>query len=191
VESVLVIEDDLAYVRAVRRVLRGIVSIEGAHSVAQAQTVFPQHVWAALIIDIRLPDGDGLDVLEWIRSQGYRGSALVCTAVGDRESINRACMLSANYTIKPAESNVFTSFVIDALSGRGSAQMERWQKLYALSDAEVDVLQRASQGLSREEIANQRETSPLTTKQQIHTLLAKTGDPSLLAAVGRLLRERT
>jgi DNA-binding CsgD family transcriptional regulator len=72
---------------------------------------------------------------------------------------------------------------------RGSA--EAWTARYGLTDAEAAILAAAVAGKTRAQVARSRGTSPETIKKQIHDLLAKTGDRSMLAATTRMLRERT
>jgi DNA-binding NarL/FixJ family response regulator len=51
------------------------------------------------------------------------------------------------------------------------------------------ILGAALDGKQRHEIARARGRAETTVKRQVSTLLRKTGDRSLLAAVARLLRE--
>jgi len=58
-----------------------------------------------------------------------------------------------------------------------------------LSSAEGDVLLRACQGETREDIAIARGSSPQTIHKHVTNILRRTGDLSLHAAVERVLRE--
>lgn len=73
---------------------------------------------------------------------------------------------------------------------RAGGSVADWTARYRLSKAEAAILAAAVDGKSRREIARSRGTSVDTVKRQAHGLLAKTGDPSVLAATNRLLRER-
>jgi DNA-binding CsgD family transcriptional regulator len=64
-----------------------------------------------------------------------------------------------------------------------------WAALYRLSLGETDVLVKAANGASRDEIAESRGTSSLTVKDQERRVHEKTGDASFHHAVSRLLRE--
>jgi CheY-like chemotaxis protein len=44
------------------------VSYVGAGSVAEARQLLPQHRWTGFILDLELPDGSGLDVLDTVRA---------------------------------------------------------------------------------------------------------------------------
>jgi DNA-binding NarL/FixJ family response regulator len=72
---------------------------------------------------------------------------------------------------------------------RSAHDAEAWCARYRLTSAESAVLRAAAEGRTRDEIRRARQTSAKTVKRQIHSLLRKTGDASLLAAVARLLRE--
>ncbi len=45
----------------------GIQAIESAYSLAEAKTVLHAKVMDVVILDINLPDGNGLTLLEWIK----------------------------------------------------------------------------------------------------------------------------
>jgi len=71
----------------------------------------------------------------------------------------------------------------------GAKAPSSWERRYGLTEAQSFILEAAVSGKTRAEISRARGTSPTTIKKQVHELLAKTGDPSLLAATTRLLRE--
>ena len=71
----------------------------------------------------------------------------------------------------------------------GTKTAASWERRYGLTEAQAFILEAAVSGKTRTEIARARGTSPTTIKKQVHELLAKTGDSSLLAATTRLLRE--
>lgn len=63
----------------------------GAGSLAVAHQVLPQHRWSAFILDLELPDGSGLDLLDAVRANpDYRlAPVTVITAnllIGDRDT---------------------------------------------------------------------------------------------------------
>lgn len=189
-EWVLIVEDDVRITRAFERLVGKLVRVAAASSAKDAKALFSSHVWAALIVDIGLPDGTGLDVLADARARGFAGPALVFSGHHDAEEINRAFALDAQYLVKPATGAVLRTFIEKAVEGTTRSQaIDRWADRYNLTAAEVSILREAVVGKTREEIAQRRRTVVATTKRQITTLLGKTGDRSLLAAVTRLMRE--
>ncbi len=147
--------------------------------------------WAGFIIDIMLPDGNGLDVLERARDLGCEAPALVLSAHQEKRFINRAFALNGRYLVKPADPLRILSFLSDAArivhSGRA---IEEWEHLYSLTKTEVAILRAAAEGSHRDQLAFERGIDTITLKTHVHNLLKKTGDPSLLAAAARLLRDR-
>lgn len=189
--SYLIIEDNDAYARRLKRVLRKWGNATVVHSVRDAKLAIAARSWAALLIDIGLPDGSGLDVLEVLRALRPTTPALVLTGHREPAAINRACELGASYAVKPVSSSLIDAFVQSAASLRARLAFgaDTWGQRYALSAAERDVLLRSALGESRERIAAARKCSTLTVKKQCAHILRKTGDATLHNAVARLMRE--
>jgi DNA-binding CsgD family transcriptional regulator len=70
-----------------------------------------------------------------------------------------------------------------------ASQASAWATRYDLSATEEAILAAVASGDTREQLARKRTIARTTLKRHIANLLDKTGDPSLLYAVGRLLRE--
>lgn len=58
------------------------IPFHGAGSIAEAKTLLPKHHWTGFVLDLELPDGNGLDLLEWLRAQPAFGEtpAVIITA---------------------------------------------------------------------------------------------------------------
>jgi len=72
-----------------------------------------------LLLDLRMPNKNGLEVLEWIQQQsGLRGlRVVVLTASDQARDVNRAYQLGANsFLVKPLDFEQFVR-VIEALKG--------------------------------------------------------------------------
>ena len=146
--------------------------------------------WSAFFIDVRLPDGSGLELLAHARVDYPKTPAMVLTGCLDADAINTTFDLDAEYVAKPVHKERITRFLMahPEFSQRLQQAVDTWRKRYALSEAEADVLGRSAAGETREAIAEVRRCSPLTIKTHVANLLGKTDDDSLFAAVGRLLR---
>jgi two-component system response regulator (stage 0 sporulation protein F) len=71
-----------------------------------------------LILDLRLPDMNGLDLLEQIRAAGLQTPTVVITAFGDEESRESAARLGVKgFLDKPFEVSTLLATLL-ALSGR-------------------------------------------------------------------------
>jgi DNA-binding NarL/FixJ family response regulator len=187
---VLVVEDNDLVARAFQMLIEPYANVTLASSVATASGHLIESAdLTALVLDIRLPDGSGLDVLEHARANGYEGPALVYSGNHAPSDVNRAFALRAEYLVKPAPAEALVSFVKRAALRRTTrVWIESWAERHQLTPVERALFVAAADGQTRSQLAAQFGT---TTKTHVHNLLAKTGDASLLAAVTRALRERT
>src|SRR5690349_5873297 len=94
----LVLEDDPLVARSIAKWFADHGEVESVASVREAvQRLSEGRTFTAAILDVRLPDGSGLEVLSHIRSSGSALPVLMVTAHNDREFINRAQALRAEY----------------------------------------------------------------------------------------------
>jgi two-component system response regulator AtoC len=80
IKEILVVDDDEAIRWTLKEALQswGFTSIE-APTVAEATKLFKSHVPAAVLLDIDLPDGSGLDVLRDIKSEQHEAIVIMIT----------------------------------------------------------------------------------------------------------------
>ena len=188
----LLVEDDAVVARSLTKGITAYGDTTLAGTAAAAVTVLStQPQWSALLIDIGLPDGSGLDVLARARSANIAAPALVLTGSEAAACINRAYDLHAEYVVKPVPVGRITSFICRAVqaSHRTAAVIEDWGTRCDLSAAERNILLRATLGESRGAIAAARDVSLQTLKTQVKAMLRKTGSDSLQVAVAEVLRE--
>ena len=95
--------------------------VESAGTVAEAWAALQQQRFAAVITDMRLPDGTGLDLLRRMDDAGRREKGIVITAYGSAENAVEALKAGAyDYLTKPVDLRQFRSVVATAL-GRAPA----------------------------------------------------------------------
>jgi DNA-binding NarL/FixJ family response regulator len=190
----LVLEDDPLVFRALERFLREFGEAVSVTSLAEARGVFDASIeYSALFVDIRLPDGSGLDALEHARRAGCECPALVLSATYEPEQINRAFDLGAQYLVKPFDPERVVAFVRRAATPQGAEHgrtVHAWVSRYRLTRTEASILEAATDGATRDQLVQERGIAHGTFKKHVQHLLRKTGDASLLAASARLLRER-
>lgn len=97
--------------------LREGYDIETAGTVEEARQLLQDHRYSAVITDMRLPDGTGLDILKQLEAQGRHEKAIVITAYGSAENAVSALKAGAyDYLTKPVDLKQFRSVVASALS---------------------------------------------------------------------------
>lgn len=118
--SLLVVDDepDLRTLYELTLLREG-YDIETAGSVQDALMHLKDRVYSAVITDMRLPDGTGLDLLNWLESGGRREKAIVITAYGSAENAVEALKAGAyDYLTKPVDLKQFRAVIASGL-GRG------------------------------------------------------------------------
>jgi CheY-like chemotaxis protein len=108
----LVVEDDDAFARSLVRLLAPWGNTTRVATVSDAMAALAPHPdRTALFVDVQLPDGSGLDVLDRFRRAYPSVPALVITGHSESSVINRARDLGADYVVKPFESERFRRFL--------------------------------------------------------------------------------
>ncbi len=96
--------------------LREGYELETSDSVGDAIARLERRRYSAVITDMRLPDGTGLEILAWLEAQGRREKTLVITAYGSAENAVEALKAGAyDYLTKPVDLRQFRLVVASAL----------------------------------------------------------------------------
>jgi two-component system response regulator RegA len=147
--SLLILDDDEPFRRRLGRAMekRGF-EVVAADSVAAGRMAAAARPPAYAVIDLRLEDGNGLDIVELLRERRPDSRIVVLTGYGAIASAVAAVKIGAtDYLAKPADANDVTR----ALLARGGARPEpperpmsadrvRWehiQRVYELCDRNV------------------------------------------------------
>ena len=118
--SLLVVDDepDLRTLYELTLLREG-YDLDTAGTVQEALLHLKDRTYSAVITDMRLPDGSGLDVLHWLEQNGRREKTVVITAYGSSENAVEALKAGAyDYLTKPVDLKQFRGVVASAL-GRG------------------------------------------------------------------------
>jgi two-component system response regulator PilR (NtrC family) len=120
--SLLVVDDepDLRTLYELTLLREG-YDIETAGTVQDALLHLKDRTYSAVITDMRLPDGTGLDVLRWLEESGRREKTIVITAYGSAENAVEALKAGAyDYLTKPVDLKQFRAVVASALGRAGA-----------------------------------------------------------------------
>ncbi|MFT7775035.1 sigma-54-dependent transcriptional regulator [Roseateles sp.] len=96
--------------------LREGYEIDSAGTVAEALAHLRDATYSAVITDMKLPDGSGLELLRWLEQAGRPEKAIVITAFGSAENAVEALKAGAyDYLTKPVDLRQFRLVVGSAL----------------------------------------------------------------------------
>jgi two-component system response regulator RegA len=148
-KSLLLVDDDEQFVKRLARAMekRGF-EVETAESVSQGRAIALARPPAYAVVDLRLEDGNGLDVVEAIRERRPDSRVVVLTGYGAIATAVAAVKIGAtDYLSKPADANDVTAALLateDTLppppDNPMSADRVRWehiQRVYELCDRNV------------------------------------------------------
>ncbi|MFF4564687.1 response regulator [Streptomyces sp. NPDC001435] len=171
------------------------ISVVGdADSVEQALVRGPALRPNVAVLDVRLPDGDGITVCRELRSRMPELACLMLTSFDDEDALLDAIMAGASgYVLKQIKGSDLISAVRTVASGQSmldpatTARLMRSLRadpadtpampaeLASLSPRERDILALIGDGLTNREIGKKLYLSEKTVKNHISRLLAKLG----------------
>jgi two-component system response regulator RegA len=148
-KTLLLVDDDEAFLKRLAKAMekRGL-SVDTAGSVAAGRAIATARPPAYAVVDLRLTDGNGLDVVEVLRERRPDARIVVLTGYGAIATAVAAVKIGAtDYLAKPADAND----IMNALLARTdelppppenpmSADRVRWehiQRVYELCDRNV------------------------------------------------------
>lgn len=125
--SILVVDDepDLRTLYELTLLREG-YRVETASNLREAREQLHAHRFDAVITDMRLPDGFGMELLQELRDQQRRERCVVMTAYGSAENAVEALRSGAfDYLTKPVDLKQFRSVVASAVQGTGGVPAPR------------------------------------------------------------------
>jgi len=195
---VLLLDDHEVVRRGVHDLLESESDIEvagEAGTAEQALTRGPALRPHVAVLDVRLPDGDGVTVCRELRSQMPELACLMLTSFDDDEALLDAIMAgAAGYVLKEIKGSDLVSAVRTVAAGQSMLDPATTARLMGslrapearkeshgpvqfadLSPRERDILSLIGEGLTNQEIGRRLYLSEKTVKNHISRLLAKLG----------------
>ncbi|HTP16130.1 MAG TPA: response regulator transcription factor [Streptosporangiaceae bacterium] len=191
--SVFLLDDH----EVVRRGLRDLLTAEPdidvigeAGTAGAALRLVPSLRPDVAVLDVRLPDGDGVSVCREIRSTLPETACLMLTSYGDDHALLGAIMAgAAGYVLKQTCGSDLVSAVRAVAAGESTLdahaarrvmerlrdQMTSVDPVSALTDQERRVLELIGEGLTNRQIAEHMFLAEKTAKNYVSSLLAKLG----------------
>jgi two-component system, NarL family, response regulator DevR len=189
--TVFLLDDHEIVRRGVRELLEGAGGIEivgEAGSAAEA----PGRVHAVdpdvAVLDVRLPDGDGVEVCREIRSLHPRTACLMLTSYTDDEALFQAIMAgAAGFVLKQVRGNDLVDAVRRVATGQSlldpavtARVLERLrhgpqedERLARLSPQERQILELMAEGLTNRGIGERMHLAEKTVKNYVTNVLSK------------------
>jgi DNA-binding NarL/FixJ family response regulator len=190
---VFLLDDHEIVRRGVRDLLEdsGRIEVVGeAGSAAEALTRIPPTRPQVAVLDVRLPDGNGVEVCREIRSRHPEIQCLMLTSFNDDEALFQAIMAGASgFLLKQIKG----PDIVDAIErvARGQSLLdpavtarvlerlrtppEEDERLASLTGQERKVLELIAEGLTNRQIGERIHLAEKTVKNYVSNLLAKLG----------------
>jgi DNA-binding NarL/FixJ family response regulator len=189
---VFLLDDHELVRRGIRELLEGEDDIEvvgEAGTVEEAVGRIPATSPNVAILDLRLPDGDGIEVCRDVRSRHPEIACILLTSFSDDDAVYAAIMAgAAGYLLKQIRGNDLVSSIRQVADGRSlldpavTAQvLERLRtkddkdELAALTDQERKILELIAEGMTNRQIGERLFLAEKTVKNYVSNLLAKLG----------------
>ena len=120
-ERILIVDDDITFALMLRTWLskRGF-GVETASSVAAARAAFGKGAFSLVLSDMRLPDEDGIALLQWMAGEGIAAPVIVMTSYAEIQNAVRCMKLGArDYVAKPVNPDELLKKIREALDAPG------------------------------------------------------------------------
>ena len=202
---VLLVDDHEVVRRGVRDLLDGerdIDVVAEAGTVAEALTVAARRKPDVAVVDIRLPDGDGVALCRRLRATTDGPRCLVLTAFDDERVVLDAIDAGVSgYLLKQVRGQDLVTAVREVAAGRSlldpvttARVLDRMRahdeadELANLTDRERKVLELLGEGLTNRQIAERLFLAEKTVKNYVTSVLAKLGMQRRTQAVAWVAR---
>ncbi|CAN5377667.1 response regulator transcription factor [soil metagenome] len=190
--TVFLMDDHEVVRQGVRALLEasGEIKVVGeASTAAEALARIPAVRPDVAVLDVRVPDGNGIEVCREVRSQ-IGTACLMLTSYSDDEALFEAIMAgAAGYVLKQVRGSELVSAIkrvgageslLDpAITGkvleRLRAPAATDERLAKLSDQERRILSLIAEGMTNRQIASEMYLAEKTVKNYVSNLLAKLG----------------
>lgn len=182
---VLVVEDHNVVRQglvALLKVVEGLDVVGEAADGAEALAQFRKQRPDVTLIDLRLPQMSGVEVIQRAREESPQARFIVLTTYDGDEDIYRALKAGAKaYLLKGMTSEDLIATIRTVHEGKSHIPPAIAEKLAGrmgaeeLTPREFDVLEQIVSGKSNKEIASELDVSEATVKTHINSLLGKLG----------------
>jgi DNA-binding NarL/FixJ family response regulator len=189
---VFLLDDHEIVRRGLRELLESASDVEIVGEAGTAEEAYgriPATTPNVALLDVHLPDGDGIEVCREIRSRHPEIACIMLTSVADDEAVYAAFMAgAAGYVLKQVKPEELVAGVQRVARGESlidpavaTRVLERLRdrtsgdELAALTSQERNILDFISEGLTNREIGERMFLAEKTIKNYVSNMLAKLG----------------
>lgn len=203
--SVLIVEDDDSAQRRLLRLTSGVAGpdahVEAVSDLDAARSRLSARPFVLALVDMQLPDGNGVDLIAWMQRHAPQTQAVVVSAWAEEDAILAAIRAGAiGYLLKSSEDAELAMFLhilqrggaaIDPVIARriltllpqAAAAPASDENDARLTTRESEVLGLVARGLSNREIAEATNLSRLTIESHTRNIYRKLAVGSRTEAV--------
>jgi two-component system, NarL family, response regulator DevR len=189
---VFLLDDHEVVRRGIRELLESEGDMEVVGEAGTAEEAFgriPATTPDVAVLDVRLPDGDGVEVCREVRSRHPEIACIMLTSFADDEAVYAAIMAgAAGYVLKQVRGSdlvdgirrvaIGESLLDPAVTTRVLERLrtsEEPDELAALTDQERMILEHIAQGLTNRQIGEQMFLAEKTVKNYVSNIFTKLG----------------
>ena len=204
--AILIIEDDLTFSTMLGTWLdKQGFHTETASNLSKARKALDRQTFDLVLSDLRLPDGDGLSLLDYMRKKGIATPFMVMTGYADvQNAVNAMKQGACDYIAKPVQPALLMEKIRDALSsppptpekqtpapatgtgkdhddfleGKSEAARQLYQYVSLVAPTPMSVLINGASGTGKEYVTH-----------RIHRLSKRAGKPFAAIDCGAMLKE--
>mgnify|MGYP006180002981 FL=1 len=165
--SVLIIEDDGTFAQIIEGFLtKNNFEVTTVNNVAKALKLIAQEEFQLLLIDYRLPDGTGIDVLNYRRETGLTVPTIIMTSFNDVRTAVKSIQLGASdYITKPINPDELLMVIDNALQkktpskttgnnnfirGKSNVANKLYQHIDLVAETDMSVIIQGESGTGKE-----------------------------------------
>ncbi|TWI01644.1 LuxR family two component transcriptional regulator [Luteimonas cucumeris] len=204
--SILIVEDDRVSRQRLVRLLADFVDadarIQDAADLATARTLLQTMPFTLALVDVQLPDGNGIDLIAWMQQHAPQTVSVIVSAWAEEETILAAVKAGAiGYLLKDRDDDelrvslkslqrggapidpTIARRILALLPQAALAETPAAPASTQLSEREREILKLVAQGFSNREIAELVSLSKLTIECHTRNIYRKLAVGSRTAAV--------
>jgi DNA-binding NarL/FixJ family response regulator len=190
----VVVVDDHESVRAGIKIAlsrAGHVCVGEASSISEARAQIAHSNPQVVLIDLSLPDGNGLEIVKWVRKISDRTGIVVLTLNSAEDYLLTVMKAGASAFVEKSAplaeliSAIEHSYIAPlSFNAKGiSRVMKKEHEANALTIREIQVLEKLSEGLSAADIGTQLFITQATVKTHLASIYRKLGTKNRIQAI--------